>query len=310
MNPVIFNCFLLYIFVILLSLLQSRFRIFKDDPIMYIILLILTPFMVLGKAKNIKTWTQLTAFEIVGYTLVMSMIAARRMVPKVNEGYIYAYTQFHWYLLIDSINRTGNTFWNIFVALLSLYPTILIVQSSFEHKKLSFKDKAILYYWFLFIVAYSFISQLAMHIINPMLTAYEISLESTLLLFVSAVQLYFISTVGSLLFVAIPLFHMDRTSEPFKVRWAKAMRDWRKLLKYKLDNYIEYQINTIQVVYITVASGFLFLIDASYASARYYTIVIYTIVLPLIYFYFKVVPDQNLEEEEPVVNGDAKSKAA
>jgi Na+/H+ antiporter NhaC len=142
-----------------------------------------------------------------------------------------------------------------------------------------------------------------MDIIKPLLTDYEITLKSTLLIFLSAVQLYFISTVLSLLFVGIPIFHMDRTSQPLKVRWARAMKDWRKLLKCKLDNYIEYQINTIQVVYITITSGFLFLIDASYAGARAFSIIIYTIILPLIYFYFKEVPEQNIEE----VNIDSKN---
>lgn len=309
MNPVIFNCILLYLFVILLSLLQSRFRIFKDDPTTYIILLLVTPFMVLGKAKNIKTWTELTGFEVIGYVLVISLFSAKRILPKVNEGYIYAYTLFHWYLLSDAIHRVGYGFWNVFVLLLSLYPTFLIIRSAFEFKRLNSRSKVILYYWFLFIVAYTFASQLAMHIIKPVLTDYEISVKATGLIFLSAVQLYFISTICSLLFVGIPLFHMDRSSEPFKVRWKKAMKEWRELLKCKLDNYIEYQINTIEVLYITVASAFLFLIDASYPSARGYTISIYTIVLPLIYFYFRAVPEQNLEEE-PVLEKKPKAKAA
>lgn len=108
MNPVIFNCFLLYLFVILLSLLQSRLRLLKDDPATYIILLVVMPFLVLGKAKGIKTWEDLTMFEIVGYTLTISYLNAKRLLPKIHEGFIYAYTLLHWYLLFDAMNREGG----------------------------------------------------------------------------------------------------------------------------------------------------------------------------------------------------------
>ena len=75
------------------------------------------------------------------------------------------------------------------------------------------------------------------------------------------------------------------------------MQDWKKLLQHKLDHYIEYQINYIQVIYISCGSLLLFYMDASYVFMRPYTIIIYTIVLPLVYFYFKAVPAANLDEE-------------
>ena len=76
-NPVLFNCVLLYFTVILLSLVQSRFRIFKDDPWVFILLLILTPIFVLGKTKNIKTWTGITGAEIWGWTINLSCSSNR-----------------------------------------------------------------------------------------------------------------------------------------------------------------------------------------------------------------------------------------
>lgn len=297
MNPIIFNCFLLYIFIVILSLLQSRLRLFKDDPVTYIILLVVMPFLVLGKAKGIKTWTDLTLYEIVAYTLVISYLNAKRLLPKINEGFIYAYTLLHWYLLFDAMNRVGGNFWNILVAVISIFPTILILKSAYEHKRLVQREKIILCYWFLFTVFYCYISQVAQSIIKPVLTAPDISVLSTLIIFLSAIQLYFIAIVFCLLFLAIPLFHLEKGSESFSVRWKKAMKDWRRLLNHKLDHYIEYQINYIQILYITCSSLFLFYIDASYASMRPYTLMIYTIVLPLVYFYFKAVPGENLEEE-------------
>lgn len=297
MNPIIFNCFLLYLFVILLSLLQSRFRILKDDPATYIILLVVMPFLILGKAKGIKTWTELTSFEIVGYTLMISYLNAKRLLPKINEGFIYAYTLLHWYLLFDAMNRVGGNFWNVAVAVISIYPTILILKSAYEHRRLAQREKIILCYWFLFTVFYCYISQVAQSIIRPVLTAPDISLLSTSIIFLSAIQLYFIAIVFCLLFLAIPLFHLEKGSESFKVRWKAAMKDWRALLNHKLDHYIEYQINYIQILYITCGSLFLFYIDASYPFMRSYTLMIYTIVLPLVYFYFKAVPEENLEEE-------------
>ena len=296
MNPMIFNCFLLFVFVILLSIFQSRFRVVKDSPLSFVVIVIVVPFLVLGKAKNIKSWDDLTGLEIFTYTLMLAYLFPKRIVPKLNEGFIYAYTLLHWYLVIDAINRVGYNFWNVAIALLSIFPTILIIKNAFEDKALERKEKIVLYYWFLFIVGYCFISQWAQNIIHPVLTSYEISYQSTFLIFISAVQLYFISTILTLWFVAIPAFHLDKGSEPFKVRWQQAKRSWRKILNCELDNYIEYQINRIQVFYITVTSVFIFFLDYSYQSFRPYLIIVYTIVLPLIYFYLKVVPEENLED--------------
>jgi hypothetical protein len=295
MNPVIINCFLLYVLVILLSLFQSRFRIFKDDPFTYTLLLIFTPLVVLGKAKGIKTWPTLTAFEIFGYTLMVAYTGGRRIVPKINEGYIYAYTLLHWYLLYDAIQRHGFGFWNTAVLILSIYPTFLCLRSIFQHRKLEQRTKIVLYYWCLFTVVYAFISQIAQSIIHPILTAYEVSWRSFGVILFSAVQLYFISTLLSLLWLGIPLFHMERSGGSFSQRWRSAVVEWRELLAYKLDGYIEYQINTVQVVYITSISAMLFWVDASYTEARPYVVVAYTIFLPLVYFYFKAVPEENLE---------------
>lgn len=305
MNPVIFNCVLLYLTVIILSLVQSRFRLIKDDPWVYLIVVLITPFMILGKVKGVKTWTELTALEVFGYTLVIAMMNAKRILPKINEAYIFAYTLFHWYLLFDTIAIKGFNFWTILVVILSVFPTFLIVRSAFEHKALSKRNKIILYYWFLFTIIFTYIDQVALNIVTPILTLFSIDIKSTLIVLSSAVQVYFISTILSLAFIAVPVFHLERSSLPFKVRWKKAMDEWRTILNFKLDNYIEYQINTIQVIYIAGLSGVLFYIDAM-ENIRHTLIFIYTVVLPLVFFYLKWSPGNNLEEDSPVLTAGNK----
>lgn len=297
MNPIIINCILLYLTVIILSLLQSRFRIYKDNPISFILMLFIVPIMVFGKSKGIKTWTGLTGMQIFGYSLVVGLMSARRVLPKLNEGYIYAYTLLHWYLLIELFRIKGIGFWDSFVLIVSIYPTFLIVKAVFQHRLLSRVDKMILYYWFLFIVAFTFIDQFALKILTPVLTLREISFVNTIIIFFSAVQLYFICTIFSLIFIAIPFFHLDRGSEPFKTRWQNAMREWRKLLNKKLEDYIEYQINFVQFFYITIFSIVLFFID-SVSNFRQELIFIYTVILPIIFFYLKLMPSKNIDAND------------
>ncbi len=296
-NPVIINCLFLYLTVIILSLLQSRFRIYKDNPVSFVIMLLVVPLMVFGKSKGIKTWTGLTGMQIFGYTLVLSLMSARRILPKLNEGYIYAYTLLHWYLLIELFKIKGIGFWDCFVSLVSIYPTYLIIKAVFEYKLLSRRHKMILYYWFLFTVAFTFIDQFALEILTPILTLREVSFENYIIIFFSAIQLYFISTIFGLIFTAIPLFHLDRNSEKFKVRWRKAMREWRKLLNSQLDDFIEYQINYVQLFYITILTSILFYLD-NVSNFRQGLIFTYTVVLPIVFFYLKWTPIKNIEENE------------
>jgi hypothetical protein len=294
MNPIIVNCILLYLTVVILSLLQSRLRIVKDDPSTYLMLLVLLPILIFAKAKGIKTWTGLTAFEIFGYTLMIGYVNAKRILPRINEGYIYAYTLFHWYLLYDTINIKGFNFWLILVLSISIYPTYLIIKSSFEHKKLEQNSKIILYYWFLFTIGFTYADQVALDIVEPVTALTKIDFGNSMIILFSAVQLYFISTIFSLIFVGIPFFHLDRSSEKFKIRWKLAMIDWREILKHKLDNYIEYQINIVQVIYITVFSIVLFYID-TVENFRQILIFIYTVLLPVVFFYLKWTPKSNVE---------------
>jgi len=294
-NPVVFNCILLYLTVIFLSLVQSRFRILKDDPWLFFLLLILSPLLVLGKMKNIKTWTGITGFEIWGWTLALAFLNSKRIVPKINEGYIYAYTLFHCYLLIDTINVVGFNFWTILVSIISIYPTILIVKSSLEHKKLEYKNKLILYYWFLFAISFTYIDQVSLDIIVPILALHEVSFWTTTYVLITAVQLYFIATSLSLLFVGIPIFHLSRSSEKWKVKWSKAKSEWKEIVNYKLGNYVEYQISFIEFFLITLFSMILFYIDSAY-DFRLFLILFYTVIFPLIFFYFKSTPDENIEE--------------
>lgn len=296
MNPILFNCILLYLSVIFLSLLQSRFSLIKDNPVSYIVLVLITPFIIAGKLRKIRTWTAITGFEIFGYTLIIAYINVKSIVPRINEGYVYAYTLFHWYLLIDTINIKGLNFWKIIVAVISLYPTVLIVKSAFEFDLVNRRNKIILYYWFLFTVAFTYINQVALDIVQPIIALYEINFTNTLIVLTSAVQLYFISTILSLIFIAIPVFHLDRSGAAFKTRWRNAMRDWKEVLKHKLDNYIDYQISNIQVLYITIISGVLFYIDAV-SNFRPFLILIYTVVIPLIFFYLKWTPEKNIDPE-------------
>jgi hypothetical protein len=297
MNPIFFNCLLLYLIVVSLSLLQSRFKVFKEGPLFFLFTVFVMPFLVLGKLSKggrMITWVELTSFEVFTFTLMMAYLSTKHILPKVNEGYIYAYTLFHWYLLADTINITGLNFWLIIVIIISVYPTFLIIKTSLEHKVLERRNKIILYYWFLFTIIFTYVDQVALDIIKPVLQLTNISFANSIIVLVSAAQVYFISTVLSLLFVAIPIFHLDRSSRSFKVRWKEAKEECRDILEHKLDNYIEYQVSTVQVFNITVFSGVLFWIDAT-SDFRPYLIFIYTVVMPLVFFYFKWSPENNVE---------------
>jgi hypothetical protein len=70
--------------------MQPSLRIVKDDLPTYFILLVLVPILVFANAKGIKTWTGLTALEIFGYTLMIGFVNVKRILPRINEGYIYA----------------------------------------------------------------------------------------------------------------------------------------------------------------------------------------------------------------------------
>ncbi len=248
-----------------------------------------------GKAAKLKTWTSITGFEIWVWTLVLAYINPKRIVPRINEGYIYAYTLFHWYLLVDTIMTNGLGFWLGLVLIISVYPTIRIVKSSLEHKKLSYWNKLILYYWFLFAITFTYIDQVSLDIIQPILALYEINFATTTYVLITAVQLYFIATSFSLLFVGIPIFHLDRSWDSWKVRWARAKQEWKETVNHKLGNFVEYQISFIQFFYITFISGVLFCLDNAY-NFRLYLIFFYTVIFPLIFFYIKYTPDANIEE--------------
>lgn len=206
MNPVVFNCVLLYVLVIVLSIIQSRFRIIKDNPVSFFLLLILVPLIVFGKAAKLNTWTALTGAEIFGWTLMLSFLNPKSIVPKINEGYIYAYTLFQWYLLIDAIILKGFTIILLLVILISIYPTFLIIKASLEKRKLKRKNKMILYYWFLFAISFTYVDQVALDIITPIVAISQINQFTTVYVVFTAIQLYYISTVFSLLFVGIPFF--------------------------------------------------------------------------------------------------------
>lgn len=290
MNPIVFNCFLLFILVIVMSLLQSQFRIIKENPIGFCFTVFIFPLLVFGKAsaKGMNTWTSITGFEIWAYTMMLALINVKQILPKINEAYIYAYTLLHWYFLIENIAGIGFNFWLSVIMLISVYPTLLIVKNVFVHRELNRTDKAILFYWFLFCVSFTYIDQVALHIIAPILTMDEIGLYSLFIIFFSAIQLYFISTIFTLLFFGIPLFHGGKGDS-----WKIKMKEWREMLNYKIDCYVEYQVSTPLVLLITLVSTVLFYYDYQ-NGFRAELIYIYTIVFPIVFFYLKLSPDNNL----------------
>jgi hypothetical protein len=154
-----------------------------------------------------------------------------------------------------------------------------------------------LYYWFLFAISFTYIDQVSLDIIQPILALNQVNVESTTYVLVTAVQLYFIATSFSLLFVGIPVFHLPNNSAPFKERWAQAICDWKDILFHKLGNFVEYQISFAQFVYITLLSAVLFYCDYTY-DFRLYLIFFYTVIFPIIFFYIKYSPDTNLTETE------------
>lgn len=292
MNPVLINCILLYTLVIIFSLLQTRFKLITDSPLTFFLLLFLVPLIIFGKAsaRGVETWTELTGFEIFGYTLIWTFINAMFLVPKINEGYILAYTLFHWYLMVDTIFVEGFNDWMVFLVVISVVPTVLVLKASFEHKILSQTQKTVLYYWFLFAVIFTYIDQAALKIITPIIALETVDFASITYVFFTAVQLYFISTTLSLLFVGIPLFHMNRSTS-----WSEAVRECAEIRKHKLDNYVEYQISLTASLSIFAVSGLLFYIDYKF-NFRQYLIAFYTLFFPLLFFYFKWTPTSNLIE--------------
>lgn len=294
-NPVLFNCILLYLTVVALSLLQSRFKLVKDNPILFFIMLILTPILIFSKAAKLKTWTSITGAEIFGWTLILAYFNPKRIVPSVNEGYIYAYTLFHWYLLLDTIALNGIQLITTIVLIISVYPTYIITKAGLEHKKLTYRHKLILYYWFLFAIIFTYLDQVSLDIIQPIFALYEVNFGTTTYVIITAVQLYFISTSLSLLFVGVPFFHLEKSSNSWKVRWANALRDWKQIVNHKLGNFIEFQISPIQFLYITLISIGLFYLDHLY-NFRLYLIFFYTVVFPVVFFYLKYSPEENIIE--------------
>lgn len=290
MNPVLINCIILYALVILFSLLQTRLKILTDSPLTFFAMIFILPLLIYAKAasKGISSWTALTGFEIFGYTLIWSYINAKFLVPKINEGYILAYTLFHWYLLADTIAVKGFNHWMIFAVVISIVPTFLVLKASFEYKVLSQTQKTVLYYWFLFTVTFTYIDQAALKIITPIIALEKVDFASTAYICFTAVQLYFISTTFSLLFVGIPLFHMNKNTT-----WSEAVKECAEIRKHKLDNYIEYQISLTESLSIIAASGLLFYLDYEF-NFRLYLIAFYTLVFPLLFFYFKWTPLSNM----------------
>jgi hypothetical protein len=254
--------------------------------------LLITPLIIYGKAasRGIDTWTELTGLEIFGYTLIWAYMNAKFLVPKINEGYILAYTLFHWYLLADTISIKGFNSWMILVGAFSIAPTILVFKASFERKILNQTQKTVLYYWFLFTVIFTYIDQAALKIITPIVTLETVDFASTTYVCFTAVQLYFVSTTLSLLFVGIPLFHVSKNTS-----WSEAVSECDEIRKHKLDNYIEYQISLAASFSIIAVSGLLFYLDYKF-HFRQYLIAFYTLAFPLLFFYFKWTPKSNMTE--------------
>lgn len=74
------------------------------------------------------------------------------------------------------------------------------------------------------------------------------------------------------------------------------MEEWRQIVSHKLENYVEYQINFVQVFFLTVSSAILFYVDYM-QNIRQFLIFIYTVLIPLVFFYLKVTPKSNIETE-------------
>jgi hypothetical protein len=281
-----------------MSLLQSKFKIVKESPIGFVFIIVVLPILIFGKAasRGIHTWTGIAGAEIMGYTLVLAYMYAKHIMPKINEAYIYVYTLLHWYFLLENISNIGWNFWLMATFIVSVYPTFLILKNVFIYKELTRRNKAILFYWFLFTVLFTYADQMALNIIAPVLTQYEISIASIFVIFLSAIQLYFMATTLTLLFLGVPLFHGGNGDT-----WKEKMRDWRKLLAHKLNSYVEYQVSWQIVVLITIISLALFYYDYN-NDFRSELIYIYTIVFPIIFFYFKISPENSLKENDDTDN--------
>lgn len=290
MNPVVFHCVLLFCLIILLSVFQSRFKVITHSPWTFILIIILVPFLVYFKVSSKGhnySWEALTGFEIFGYTLIWSYLNARFFVPKINEGYILAYTLFYWYLLLDTILLKGFNYWMIFFTIISVLPTIIVLRAAFERKVLNRTNKLVIYYWFLFTIIFTFIDQTALDIIVPISVGKQVTVASVLHVFIMSIQLYFISTMLSLLYIGIPIFHMGRGTS-----WKQAKKECNEIRKYKLDNYVEYQISVVTAICIILVSGLLFYLDYQF-NFRNYLILFYTLLFPIVFFYLKLAPRES-----------------
>jgi hypothetical protein len=75
--------------------------------------------------------------------------------------------------------------------------------------------------------------------------------------------------------------------------WSEAVRECAEIRKHKLDNYIECQISLTESLSIIAVSGLLFYLDYKF-NFRQYLIAFYTLVFPLLFFYFKWTPISNM----------------
>jgi hypothetical protein len=293
MDPFTFYTFFIFGVTVLLSALQSRFKIVREYPIVFWSMVFFIPVftMLHGPMENMS----ITGFHVAIFTLILAYINPQRMSPRVNEGYIYAYTLFHWYLLIMTLIETGITFWLGVVLVISILPTHLIVKAIFQHDRLEYAEKVILYYWFLFTVIFTFIDQVAMGIVHPFMDMHMVSWENTLYALITAIQLYFIAACFSLIFVGIPLFHIERSGGTLSGRWRRATRECRELRKLKLGNFIEYQISMKEFLVITGISICLFALDLASEDFRQPLIFVYTVIFPAVFFYLRLTPKENLE---------------
>lgn len=288
----VLNCVLLYVFVVLLSLVQSRFRIVKDNPWLFAILVIVVP--VIGYVKIMSRHRDYSAIEVTGleilfWVIMVAYMGAKHIVPRIHEGYIFAYTLFHWYLLFDTAALKG---WNsllLIVAVISVFPTLLMFLHVCIKRVPGRLEKMTLYYWFLFTIVFTYSDQVLLDIVHPIAAFRQTDMLVIAYLLLSAVQLYFIAMMLSLLFLGMPFTHFDRGGSR-RERRRSGYKEWNELLEHKLDHFIDYQVSIVGILAIIVVSGILFWLDRQY-ELRSMLIFVYTVALPLVFFYLRYSSD-------------------
>lgn len=294
MGPISAYSLLFQLLIILLSIWQTRMSILKKwnwafwAGVFFSFLFTLVAYEGIGSNPIIALL--FTAY----WTFLLTFTQPKQVAPKMNEAYIYLYTLYFWYVLGSDIYQNPNNLLLYGFAAIAMYPSLLILRACFSPKVLESNQKVVLFFWFLVCVIFIYLNEVFVKNLFPYMAVHKYSFVGFTYTLISAVQVYFMAIIISFALISNPIAHLDRDGRSFATRWKEAKRDSKKIIETALQQYINFQLSKLQWLYLTLGSFFIFYLDAIY-EAHLYTLLLYTLVMPLVYFYFKWSPPDNTE---------------